>query len=76
MGIADASINSLASPSSTAEGRPARAAVLAEDQRQFEMDFSRQTDLAVERPSAEDATEVKLALGDLDRLEGEITEVP
>lgn len=52
-----------------------RAAVIADYQRQFEMDFGRQTVLKVKGPSDKDITEVKDALSDLDVLEGEIGNV-
>ncbi len=50
----------------------ARVAVIADDRRQFEMDFGGQADLEVEGPSNKDITEVENALSDLNVLEGEI----
>ncbi|WP_230374376.1 type IV secretory system conjugative DNA transfer family protein [Pontivivens ytuae] len=55
--------------------RRARAAVLAEDQRQFEMDFNAQAELSVEAVGADDVALVENALGDLERFEGEISDV-
>ena len=50
-----------------------RAAVIADDQRQIEMDFVGQTSLEIESPTDEDVAQVELALGDLDQLEGEVS---
>ena len=52
-----------------------RAAVIADDQRQIEMDFVGQAGLEIESPTDEDVVQVELALGDLDQLEGEISGV-
>ena len=78
---ADAAIQPL--PSVPASGRvdrqsvtPAsRAAVIADDQRQIEMDFVGQTSLEIESPTNEDVAQVELALGDLDQLEGEVSNI-
>ena len=59
-------------PDSTMDGRRARAAVLSDDQRQFEMDFGARTELDVEAASEDDVAVVQEALSELDRLEGEI----
>ena len=52
-----------------------RAAVIADDQRQIEMDFVGQTSLEIESPTDEDVAQVELALGDLDQLEGEVSSI-
>jgi type IV secretion system protein VirD4 len=52
-----------------------RATVIADDQRQIEMDFVVQTSLEIESPTDEDVAQVELALGDLDQLEGEVSRV-
>jgi type IV secretion system protein VirD4 len=51
------------------DDRVARAWVLAEDQRQFEMDFSNQADLSVDTPSTSEVAQVEKALDDLEKLE-------
>jgi type IV secretion system protein VirD4 len=61
-------------PDSTMHGRRVRAAVLSDDQRQFEMDFGARTELDVEAASEDDLATVQEALSELDRLEGEIAE--
>ena len=53
--------------------RRVRAAVLADDHRQFEMDFEATNGLRVEALSADDAALVEDALGDLEQFEGEIS---
>lgn len=53
-----------------------RAAVLAEDQRQFEMNFDLQAELNVQAATAGDLAIVEDALGDLERFEGEISDAP
>lgn len=55
------------------DARRARAAVLADDPRQFEMDFEAQATLSAEVASAADIALVEDALGDLDQFEGEIS---
>ena len=50
----------------------ARAAVIADDQRQFEMDFGGQAELSHENPSEDEVSQVERAVSDLERLEGEI----
>ena len=52
-----------------------RAAVIADDQRQIEMDFVGQNSLKIENPTDEDVVQVELALGDLDQLEGEVSSI-
>ncbi|MEL6694216.1 MAG: type IV secretory system conjugative DNA transfer family protein, partial [Pseudomonadota bacterium] len=56
--------------------RRAQAAVLAEDQRQFEMDFEAVGEPSIEATSADDVALVEDALGDLERFEGEISDMP
>jgi type IV secretion system protein VirD4 len=51
------------------DDRVARASVLAEDQRQFEMDFSNQSDLSVDAPTTSEVAQVEKALDDLEKLE-------
>ena len=55
--------------------RIARAAVLADDQRQFEMDFDAKTELSVETAGADDMSLVENALSDLEQLEAEMSEL-
>ncbi len=52
-----------------------RAAVIADDQRQFEMDFDALAQLELDSPSSEDVSQVELALSDLEQLEGEVTKM-
>ncbi|MCB1312835.1 MAG: type VI secretion protein, partial [Sedimentitalea sp.] len=52
--------------------RRGRAAFLADDQRQFEMDFGRQADLEVGAPTENDVARVLDAMSDLESLEAEI----
>jgi type IV secretion system protein VirD4 len=56
-------------------GRIARASVLADDQRQFEMDFSNQSDLSVDAPATSEVAQVEEALDDLDKLEEQMKDV-
>jgi type IV secretion system protein VirD4 len=70
MGITEPGGNGPIDPRSTAEVRQARAAVLADDQRQFEMDFGGPADLMVDTPSENAVEQVEDALGDLEQLEG------
>ena len=49
----------------------ARAAVIADDPRQFEMGFNVSAHLQLDSPSAEEASQVELALSDLEQLEVE-----
>jgi type IV secretion system protein VirD4 len=53
--------------------RRGRAAVLADDQRQMEMEFGRQADLEVEAASENDVARVQDAVSDLERLEAEMS---
>ena len=52
-----------------------RAAAIADDQRQIEMDFVEQTNLEIESPTDENIAQVELALGDLDQLVEEVSGV-
>ena len=72
MGIGEGGADVPAYPEPALDGRRVRAAVLADDQRQFEMDFEGQAELDVEAASEDDLTVVQDALGELERLEGEI----
>lgn len=72
MGISDPGGGTPADPVVRPEVRGARAAVIADDQRQFEMDFEDLAELDPEALSADDLGVVQEALSELDRLEGEI----
>ena len=54
------------------DDRVARASVLADEQRQFEMDFSKQPDLSADAPTTNEVAQVEEALDDLDKLEEQI----
>lgn len=75
MGIEEGGGNSSVNSGPAPDPRRVRAAVLSDDQRQFEMDFEGGPELDVEAPSEDDVTVVQDALSELDRLEGEITGV-
>lgn len=72
MGIGERGADVPAYPEPAPDGRRVRAAVIADDQRQFEMDFEGQVELDVEAASEDDRSVVQDALSELDRLEGEI----
>ena len=72
MGIGEGGADVPVYPDPAQDGRRARAAVLADDQRQFEMDFEGQVERDVEAASEDDLTIVQDALSELERLEGEI----
>ena len=72
MGLTDSGGNAPIDPGPAQAPRRVRAAVLADDQRQFEMDFGRQADLEVDVLSENDVVRVQDAVSDLDRLEAEI----
>ncbi|MEM6275332.1 MAG: type IV secretory system conjugative DNA transfer family protein [Pseudomonadota bacterium] len=72
MGIGAYGANVPAYPEAAPDGRQVRAAVIADDQRQFEMDFGAQAEFDVEAASEDDLAVVQDALSELDRLEGEI----
>ncbi|EPX76505.1 putative VirD4 protein [Litoreibacter arenae DSM 19593] len=72
MGFGEPSGNSRVNPDPAPHARRARAAAIADDQGQFEMDFGARTELDVEAASEDDEAVVQEALSELDRLEGEI----
>jgi type IV secretion system protein VirD4 len=72
MGFGEPGGNLPADPIADPKVRRARAAVIADDQGQFEMVFGVQAELDVEAVSEDDVGVVQEALGELDRLEGEI----
>ena len=74
MGIADPGRDA-AYADRAPERRRARAAAIADDQGQFEMDFDGLAELDPEALSGDDLVVVQDALSDLDRLEGEIAGV-
>ena len=73
MGLTEPGGNSLIDPGPAQAPRRVGAAVLADDQRQFEMDFGGQTDLKLDSPSEDDVGQVQDALSDLERLEAEMS---
>jgi len=73
MGIADPGGYPQPDLNLATETRRARAAVIADDQRQFEMDFRVQTELNVEAASEDDVAVVQDALSELEHLEGELS---
>ena len=75
MGIGEGSGNSRGYPSPSTEARRVRAAVVADDQVQFEMNFEGRAELDIEAVSEDDVSVVQDALSELDRLEEEIAEV-
>ena len=75
MGIGERGGNSRVDPGPAPDPRRVRAAVLSDEQRQFEMDFEGRAGPDVEVPTEEDLSVVQDALSELDRLEGEITGV-
>ena len=72
MGLTDSGGNGPIEPDPALTPRRGRAAVLADDRRQFEMEFGRQEALEIDVPSEDDAVGVRDALKDLERLEGKI----
>ena len=72
MGLAEPGGNSPSDHSPVTKTRSVRAAVLGDDQRQIEMDFSFEAELKLDKPTEGDVVQVESALSDLDRLEGEI----
>ena len=72
MGLTESGGNAHIDPGPAQAPRRVRAAVLADDQRQFEMDFGRQADLEVHAPTENDVVRVQDAVSDLERLEAEI----
>ncbi|NNF71341.1 MAG: type IV secretory system conjugative DNA transfer family protein [Rhodobacteraceae bacterium] len=75
MGIGDPGGDAPADPGRAPETQRAHAAVIADDHRQFEMDFEGLSELDVEALSEDDLVVVQDALSELDRLEGEIAGV-
>jgi len=73
MGITEPGGNFPINPGPAKATRRVRAAVFAEDQRQFEMAFDDGADLEVEAPSEVELGQVQDALKDLARLEGEMS---
>ncbi|WP_371228073.1 type IV secretory system conjugative DNA transfer family protein [Roseovarius sp. 2305UL8-3] len=72
MGIGERGVDTPAYPEPAPDGRRVCAAVIADDQRQFEMGFEGQVELDVEVASEDDIAVVQDALSDLDQLEGDI----
>lgn len=75
MGIGERDGSSRVDPGPAPDPRRVRAAVLSDDQRQFEMDFEGRAELDVDAPTEDNLSVVQDALSELDRLEGEIAEV-
>ena len=73
MGLTESGSNAPIEPGPAQAPRRGRAAVLADDQRQFEMDFGRQADLEVEAATEDDVVRVQNAVSDLERLEAEMS---
>ena len=73
MGITEPGGNSPIDPGSAQAPRRGRAAVLADDQRQLEMEFGRQADLEVVAATEDDVVRVQDAVSDLERLEAEMS---
>ena len=76
MGLAEPGGNAPIDPSQRTAARRVRAAVLADDQQQMEMDFSGPSDLARSDPSGEDVAHLEKALSDLEQLAGDIARSP
>ncbi len=75
MGIAEPGGSSPINHIPDTVARRVRAAVIAEDQRQIEMDFEGPEALRIDDPTEADVAQFEDALGALDRLEGEIAGV-
>ncbi|OWV37832.1 type IV secretory system conjugative DNA transfer family protein [Mameliella alba] len=73
MGLAEAGGNLAVNDAPAAAPRPVRAAVLADEQRQMEMDFGGQEALKLDDPNERDKEQIERALSDLERLQGEMT---
>ncbi|WP_043754755.1 type IV secretory system conjugative DNA transfer family protein [Pseudooceanicola atlanticus] len=73
MGLGEGGASSANNDMLASASRPVRAAVLAEDQRQFEMEFGRRADLEVDAPGKGDVAQVQDAMIELERLEAEIS---
>ena len=72
MGLTESGGNSPTDPGPAQAPRRSRAAVLADDQPQLEMEFGRQADLEVDAPTENDVARVQDAVNDLERLEAEV----
>ena len=72
MGLTDSGGNAPIEPGPAQALQGVRAAVLADDQRQMEMEFGRQANLEVEAPTENDVVRVQDAVSELERLEAEI----
>lgn len=75
IGLTEPGGNARIDPSPATVTRHSRAAVIAEDQRQFEMDFGDRESLQFDNPTEADSEQVEDALSALERLEGEIAVV-
>lgn len=75
MGFTETGGNNPIDPSPAPVAGNSRAAVIAEDQLQFEMDFGGREALQFDSPTEADSEQVEDALSALDRLEGEIAGV-
>jgi len=74
MGIDERGGNSRVDPGPAPDPRRSRAAVIADDQGQFEMDFGSQAELVVETPTEWDVAQVEGVLGELNKLEGKASD--
>jgi type IV secretion system protein VirD4 len=75
MGFGEGGGSSRVDPGPAPDPRRVRAAVIADDQGQFEMDFEGRAELDIEAVSEDDVSVVQDALSELDQLEEEIAEV-
>ncbi|MCV3273242.1 MULTISPECIES: type IV secretory system conjugative DNA transfer family protein [unclassified Roseobacter] len=73
MGFGEPGGNSRVNLGSAPDARRARAAVIADDQGQFEMDFEARTELDVEAANEDDVATVQEALNELEQLESELS---
>ena len=76
MGLTEAGGNVTNNDKPATAALHARAAVLSDDQQQLEMEFGRQAALTLEEPTERDVEKVEEALGDLDRLENDLSLTP
>ncbi|WP_370373285.1 type IV secretory system conjugative DNA transfer family protein, partial [Henriciella pelagia] len=72
MGIGERGGSSRVDPGLAPDPRRVRAAVIADDQGQFEMDFEGRAELDIEAVSEDDVSVVQDALSELEELEGEL----
>ena len=70
MGIGERGLGAPAYPEPALDGRRVRAAVLSDDQRQFEMDFEGQVELDVKAASEDDLTIVQDAMSGVGAIGG------